>query len=71
MDVRTLIHALGGPGVVADEIGTTGKSVSMWGTRGEIPSAFHLSVWKMAIARGVEWTPPGAEGLKIVPAEAA
>ena len=66
MEIRDLIQALGGPGPLGAEIGAAPKAVSMWGTRNEIPAAFHISVWRVAKRLGVNWTPDGASGLDLV-----
>jgi hypothetical protein len=71
MDVRTLIERLGGPSVVAERLGETAKTISMWGTRNSVPYAHHIALWRLAIDAKLDWTPPDADGLKLVPREAA
>jgi hypothetical protein len=73
MEIRDLIRLLGGPSELAARLGdgVTGKAVSMWGSRGEIPGDYLLPVWRMASAAGLDWTPPGAEGLTLVEKERA
>lgn len=36
----------------------------MWVQRGEIPAEHRNEVWQMALDAGLDWTPPGAEGLR-------
>lgn len=73
MDIRDLIHRLGGPTEVAGRLGdgVTGKAVSMWGSRGEVPGDYLLPLWRMATEAGLDWVPPGAEGLALVAKEQA
>ena len=72
LSVRELIHAFGGPAVVGDRLGgIRADTVSMWGTRDSIPPEFHIPVWRLAQEAGIDWKPPGAEGLAIVPDQAA
>jgi len=67
MEIRDLIKRLGGPAEVAVRLGIAGKTVSMWGSRGEIPGDYRLAMWRMATEAGLDWTPPGADGLALVP----
>jgi len=72
MDIKAFIAALGGPAKVARELGITTAAVSNWPLTGRVPAEHHIALWTMATAAGLDWTPPGAEGMALVPkAEAA
>lgn len=32
--------------------------------RQRLPAEWHFPLWQMALDAGVDWTPPGAEGLR-------
>jgi hypothetical protein len=64
MNVHHLLDGLGGNKAVADALEIGATAVSNWRLRGEVPARFHLAVWRMAIAAGLDWQPPGAEGLR-------
>ena len=64
-----LIDALGGATAVAGALGLRRNTVNMWKIRQNIPPEYYLPVWKLAIASGVEWAPPQAEGFALVPAD--
>lgn len=66
MSVRLpdLIDALGGPQAVAALCGVGISAVKMWKSRGEIPAQHALVVWSAALAAGIDWEPPGAEGIR-------
>lgn len=66
MSIRELIHKLGGPKVVGPEINVAPKTISMWGSRDEIPPAFVITVWRLAKRKGVDWSPEGTSGLDLV-----
>ena len=68
MRVGELIKALGGSTALARTLGLGVTQVSNWGGRNAIPRAHHLVVWRLAIEREIEWTPPDAQGLALVPA---
>lgn len=67
-----LVRALGGPKAVAHAIGLSTAGVSMWyrrsrlSRRSGIPPAYHARLWRLAQAKGIDWTPPGFEGLRLV-----
>lgn len=42
-------------------------AVSNWAARDEIPGEHRITVWEMAAAAGIDWKPPGAEGLTLAP----
>lgn len=65
MRIRALIKALGGPTVVADELRLKVARVGNWCLRNELPPEHHIAIWRLAIAKGVRWVPPGAEGLPV------
>jgi hypothetical protein len=68
MDTGELIEALGGPTVVAADLGFRIARVGNWTMRGAIPREHHLAVWRVAMRKNVAWTPPDADGLVLAPA---
>jgi hypothetical protein len=68
MEIGTLIKALGGPSVVAADLGMRLSAVGNWTMRNAIPREHHLAVWRLATTKKVPWTPPDATGLVLVPA---
>jgi hypothetical protein len=62
-----IIRALGGPKAVAEACGVTISAVGSWQVTGSIPPRHWLRLWRLAKARGLDWRPPGAEDLDIVP----
>jgi hypothetical protein len=68
MRIRQLIKALGGQTVLASILGMKVATVGNWSLRDAIPREHHLSVWRVALAKGVAWTPPDAFGTTLVPA---
>jgi hypothetical protein len=64
-NVKELVAALGGAAIVARLCGVTGQAVAGWSTAG-IPARHWLRLWRMAKERGLDWRPPGAEGLDLV-----
>ena len=70
MDVRELIRSLGGPTKVAEDCGVTPQAVTNWMARGRVAAEHQVTLWRLATERGVAWTPPGAEGLKLESAAA-
>lgn len=73
MEIRDLIDGLGGGAQLAKRMGVLPSAISNWIAAGEIPAARHLQMWRLAVEAGIEWTPPGAEGLRLIaqPDEAA
>lgn len=71
MDDTEFLRALGGAAAVADMVQAGRSAVSMWISRGEIPAAYHLQLWRLATERGLEWRPPGSEWLSPAPLVAA
>lgn len=65
--VKELMRVLGGGIVVADACGVSPQSVSNWGADGRIPARHHPALWRLAQRKGVDWQPPGYEGLRLVP----
>ena len=61
-----LIRDLGGPKAVANACGVTISAVGCWQVTGSIPARHWLRLWRMAKERGLDWRPPGAEGLDLV-----
>jgi hypothetical protein len=68
MRIRALIKALGGPTFVADECGLGIAAVSNWSARDFIAREHQATVWRLAIAKNIAWTPPDFEGMALVPA---
>lgn len=64
MDPRELIKALGGSTAVGARLGVTSQAVSNALRRNALPADWHLPLWQMALDAGLDWTPPGAEGLR-------
>lgn len=64
MDVRTLCERLGGQKAVAERLGLRPQAVNNWCARDSVPADHHVSLWQMALDAGLDWTPPGAEGLR-------
>lgn len=67
MDTGTLIRRLGGPSAVAAALNLGCTAVSNWSSKDAIPREHHLVIWRMAIRAGIDWTPPDAAGLRLVP----
>jgi hypothetical protein len=42
--------------------------VADWQARERVPSRHWLTIWRMAREAGLDWRPPGAEGLDLVAA---
>jgi hypothetical protein len=68
MVVHDLILRLGGPTALGSKINAAPKAISMWSKRNAIPRKYHLAVWRLAISEGIDWAPPGAGGLTLIPA---
>lgn len=66
MQTRDLIVTLGGISTMARVLGVTPQTVSGWQHAPTIPPRHWLTVWRMAKERGLDWRPPGAEGLDLV-----
>jgi hypothetical protein len=64
--VKALVKALGGANAVARACGVVAAAVSNWGAVGAIPHRHHATLWRLAQAKGVAWTPPGFEGVRLV-----
>lgn len=75
--VKEFIRLLGGPTVVATRRNVTASAVTNWVARDDIPGEHRVAMWRMAFENGLDWQPPGADGLALVtrdpraPAEAA
>lgn len=61
--IPVLLRRLGGQRVVAGRLGLARSAVGNWAVRGSIPGDHVLAIWQMAIEAGIEWEPPGADGL--------
>lgn len=66
MNVRDLIHNLGGPKRLGEVLDEPMKTVSSWGARDSVPAEHRVRVWRLARQAGLDWTPPGFEGLALV-----
>jgi hypothetical protein len=66
MEVSALIAKLGGPAALGRKLGITTQAVSNWHVTGRVPPNHEVRVWKLATEAGLQWTPPGAEGLALV-----
>jgi hypothetical protein len=64
MDVAETITALGGPSAVAAAVGEKPKTVGMWGARNRVPGDHLLVFWRLALAAGLSWEPPGADAIR-------
>lgn len=64
MDASDLIRAMGGPAKLAAALGVPANTVAYWSHRNKIPADRWLEVWRMAIDAGLDWQPPGADGLR-------
>lgn len=64
MTIQDLISALGGASAVAAELAVTPSAVTNWYERGEIPRRHHLAMWRLALGKGVDWQPDGAEEIR-------
>lgn len=69
LSAAELVHLLGGPAEVGHACGISATAVSMWYSRGRsyLPAAHHAALWRLAQAKKVNWTPPGYEGVRLVP----
>jgi hypothetical protein len=68
--VRNLVRALGRLKGVAHTCGVSLQAVSNWTATGRIPTQHHATLWRLAQSRGVPWTPPGFEGVRLLPVDA-
>lgn len=71
ISVRELIRLLGGPTVVAAKRRVTVSAVTNWAARDEVPGEHRVPMWRDAYEAGIDWTPPGAEGLTLAPRQEA
>lgn len=64
------MQALGGVRDCATScrVGTT--AVFNWAAANKVPPAHHAALWRLAQSRGVSWTPPGFEGVRLLPVDA-
>lgn len=67
LPVFDLMRALGGPTRVARACGVSVQAIGDWQMRGVVPARHWIVLWRMALAAGLDWCPPGAEDLTIVP----
>ena len=69
---QELVEKLGGPSIVAGICGVKSPSaVTNWLARGNIPAEYHITLWRVANEKGIDWAPPGATGLRLASGEAA
>lgn len=64
MDAAQLIKDLGGPAKLAAALGAPANTIAYWGHRNKIPADRWLEVWRLALAAGLDWEPPGAAELR-------
>lgn len=64
MTLRELFDRLGGQSAVARERGVSRGAVSHWVQADVLPSDHHIAIWRMALAAGLDWEPPGAAELR-------
>lgn len=69
--VRDLIKELGGPSKVAAICGISGSAVANWGARGDVAAEHRITIWRLAVEKSIDWTPPGAGDLVLRKREAA
>ncbi len=69
LSAQPLVRALGGGKAVAQACGVTPQAVSNWVAADRIPSQHHAAIWRLAQAKGVPWTPPGFEGVRLLPVD--
>ena len=65
MQLRAVIAALGGPTKVAARLCVRADTVSMWSVRNRLPARHSVPLWLLADAAGLDWRPPGTEGLSL------
>ena len=68
-DLAAIIRQLGGPTVVGRHFGITCEAICMWTQAGKVPAAQWTTFWRLCTTRGIAWTPPGCEHLRLVEAE--
>lgn len=72
MDTADVIARLGGASTVAKELKKKRTTVAMWAKRNVVPSTEdRVSLWRMARSSGIDWTPPGLNGLTFREADLA
>lgn len=71
VEVGELVRRLGGTGNVARANDVSASAVSQWIADGRIPAAREIAMWRMARDAGIDWAPPSAEGLALIPKDAA
>ena len=69
--IPELIDRLGGATSLAKRLNVSRGAVAMWKVRGEVPAECRIQLWRIAVQAGVEWTPLGAEGLRLSVVSAA
>lgn len=65
-ELVALVRALGGQTEVAEYLGVNLSTVASWYQRGIVPAEHQISVWRMSLERGIDWTPPAGIGLTLV-----
>lgn len=63
LTVRAVIDALGGPAEVGEICRISAPAVSNWGARDVVAAEHRITIWRLAQAKGLDWKPPGADGL--------
>lgn len=67
MSVSPIIAALGGPAALARQLGIASSAVRMWSQRQRLPQKHALAVWRLAHEAGLDWRPPGFDGIELAP----
>lgn len=66
MALREIIGAAGGSTALASRCGVSSTAIYNWLAHGRIPARHWIPLWRMAKERGLDWRPPGTEGLDLV-----
>jgi hypothetical protein len=64
MRIKELIVGLGGNRAVSEAIGVRSQAISYWIAGDSVPREHHLTLWRMALAAGLAWEPPGADAIR-------
>lgn len=64
MDTKTLLRSLGGQTKVARRLDIAMNRVNSWIIRDGIPGEFYVPIWHLCLEKGIDWRPPGADGIE-------
>lgn len=67
MTVSGIISELGGPAEVAQSLGIKAGAARMWSLRERVPARHALALWRLAHEAGLDWRPPGFDGIELAP----